>query len=63
MKSLLIPNSKARNTILRSVMMVAFLAFVVDIQAQFYPYNPYNPYGNAGYALGQSIGNAIQRQN
>lgn len=61
MKSLFIPNSKARNTILRSFVMVAFLAFVIDIQAQFYPYNPYNPYGNPGYALGQSIGNAIQR--
>lgn len=46
------------------VKMLALVLLVMstnEIQAQFFPYNPYNPYGNPGYALGQSIGNAIQR--
>lgn len=63
MKRLFIPSSKAAKIILRSFMMTAFLASVIDIQAQFFPYNPYNPYGNPGYALGQQLGNAIQQKN
>ena len=49
---------------MRWAMMMAMLALAGNnVKAQFYPYNPYNPYGNAGYALGQQIGSAIQRNN
>ncbi|MBR4897819.1 MAG: hypothetical protein IKZ48_03420 [Prevotella sp.] len=54
--------SKALKTKVHVRMIPLFLVLFIayEVQAQFYPYNPYNPY-NQGYALGQQIGNTIQR--
>lgn len=58
---------KSRNVKAKALFKVILLLFslcsVYEAQAQFFPYNPYmptNPY-NQGYALGQQIGSAIQR--
>lgn len=50
-------------TFQKLLVTTVLLTSVIKIQGQFYPYNPYNPYGNAGYALGQQLGNAIQQKN
>lgn len=54
------PKSLKAKISFKSLLLLFALCSVCEVQAQFYPYNPYNPY-NQGYALGQQIGNTIQR--
>ena len=45
---------------IKFLLICLILCFTSEVKAQYYPVNPYNPY-NQGYALGQQIGNTIQR--